>query len=433
MGVGGPHHRWVDSAGLKLPERDCEDPPRTQASLGPASGGAIEESVSRRGIRGIVWTAVGYGTQAVLQLFVLALLARLLVPADFGLFTAAVLVVGFSEVLARLGMAEVLVQRPVLEAYQLKAASMFVVTLSLVAAIISPLVARYRGIFFAMLLSNVLFLLVGLVGAKVFSRISLIPTTLLWPTVFALCFVGAYGLEQSIVDVWIMMIAGLLGFVLKRYGFSPAPIIMGLVLGTLVETSLAQSMIPLGSCTMKLNAAAEMMPVSWPEFGGLHPFAPLKQTRGYQELFADLEQWLAEMTGFADVSLQPNAGSQGEYAGLLVIRAFHENRGEGGRDVCLIPMSAHGTNPASAVLAGLRVVPVKCNGGGDIDHFTRCTRQRESLCTITCSKRHKELHGLRREAAYHSRFQAGCNDSDGPISGETSFDIGPTGDSEPLS
>jgi len=103
--------------------------------------------------------------------------------------------------------------------------------------------ALLYGIFFAMLLSNVLFLLVGLVGAKVFSRISLIPTTLLWPTVFALCFVGAYGLEQSIVDVWIMMIAGLLGFVLKRYGFSPAPIIMGLVLGTLVETSLAQSMI----------------------------------------------------------------------------------------------------------------------------------------------------------------------------------------------
>jgi len=133
------------------------------------------------------------------------------------------------------------------------------------------------------------------------------------------------------------------------------------------DLSLAQSMIPLGSCTMKLNAAAEMMPVSWPEFNALHPFAPLKQTRGYQQLFADLEQWLAEITGFAGVSLQPNAGSQGEYAGLLVIRSYHESRGESGRDVCLIPMSAHGTNPASAVLAGMRVVPVQCNGGGDID------------------------------------------------------------------
>ena len=133
------------------------------------------------------------------------------------------------------------------------------------------------------------------------------------------------------------------------------------------DLSLAQSMIPLGSCTMKLNAAAEMIPVSWPEFNGLHPFAPLKQTRGYQQLFADLEQWLAEITGFAGVSLQPNAGSQGEYAGLLVIRAWHESRGESGRDVCLIPMSAHGTNPASAVLAGMRVVPVQCNDGGDID------------------------------------------------------------------
>ncbi len=134
------------------------------------------------------------------------------------------------------------------------------------------------------------------------------------------------------------------------------------------DLSLAHSMIPLGSCTMKLNAAAEMQPVSWPKFNGLHPFVPLKQTRGYQQLFADLEKWLGEITGFAGISLQPNAGSQGEYAGLLVIRAYHESRGEAGRNVCLIPMSAHGTNPASAVMTGLRVVPVKCNDGGAIHH-----------------------------------------------------------------
>jgi glycine dehydrogenase len=164
------------------------------------------------------------------------------------------------------------------------------------------------------------------------------------------------------------------------------------------DLSLAQSMIPLGSCTMKLNAAAEMMPVSWPEFGGLHPFAPLKQTRGYQELFGDLEQWLAEMTGFAGVSLQPNAGSQGEYAGLLVIRAFHESRGEGGRDVCLIPMSAHGTNPASAVLAGLRVVPVKCNGGGDIDLAdlrSKAAEHAESLAAMMIT--YPSTHGVFEE------------------------------------
>ena len=115
-------------------------------------------------------------------------------------------------------------------------------------------------------------------------------------------------------------------------------------------------MIPLGSCTMKLNATAEMMPVTWPEFGRLHPFAPREQAAGLPELFQQLERWLAEITGFAAVSLQPNAGSQGEYAGLLVIRAYHAARGEAHRDVCLIPTSAHGTNPASAVMAGLKVV-----------------------------------------------------------------------------
>ena len=121
------------------------------------------------------------------------------------------------------------------------------------------------------------------------------------------------------------------------------------------DLSLTTSMIPLGSCTMKLNAAAEMFPITWPEFGRLHPFAPLRQARGYQILFQQLEEWLAEITGFAGISLQPNAGSQGEYAGLLVIRAWHASRGEGHRNVCLIPTSAHGTNPASAVMAGLKV------------------------------------------------------------------------------
>jgi len=133
------------------------------------------------------------------------------------------------------------------------------------------------------------------------------------------------------------------------------------------DLSLTASMIPLGSCTMKLNAAAEMLPITWPEFSRLHPFAPLRQARGYQMLFQDLENWLAEITGFAGVSLQPNAGSQGEYAGLLVIRQYHEHRGESHRDVCLIPVSAHGTNPASAVMAGLSVMAVACDKEGNID------------------------------------------------------------------
>ena len=133
------------------------------------------------------------------------------------------------------------------------------------------------------------------------------------------------------------------------------------------DLSLTASMIPLGSCTMKLNAAAEMFPVSWPEFSKIHPFAPLAQTRGYQILFQNLEDWLAEITGFAAISLQPNAGSQGEYTGLLVIRAYHESRGDAHRNVCVIPNSAHGTNPASAVMAGLKVVAVACDKDGNID------------------------------------------------------------------
>jgi glycine dehydrogenase len=133
------------------------------------------------------------------------------------------------------------------------------------------------------------------------------------------------------------------------------------------DLSLTHSMIALGSCTMKLNAAAEMFPVTWAEIGALHPFAPAAQTRGYQNLFERLEGALAEITGFHAVSLQPNAGSQGEYAGLLVIRAYHESRQEGHRDICLIPQSAHGTNPASAVMAGMSVVVVKTDANGNID------------------------------------------------------------------
>jgi glycine dehydrogenase len=133
------------------------------------------------------------------------------------------------------------------------------------------------------------------------------------------------------------------------------------------DLALDRTMIPLGSCTMKLNATAEMEPITWPQWAAIHPFAPLDQAQGYLELFADLERWLAAITGYDAVSLQPNAGSQGEYAGLLAIRAYHEARGEPGRDVCLIPASAHGTNAASAAMAGMRVVVVACDERGNVD------------------------------------------------------------------
>ena len=133
------------------------------------------------------------------------------------------------------------------------------------------------------------------------------------------------------------------------------------------DLSLTVSMIPLGSCTMKLNATAEMEAVTWPEWSSLHPFAPREQAQGYEVVIAELERWLGQISGLEAVSLQPNSGAQGEYAGLLVIRAYHENRGESHRDVCLIPSSAHGTNPASAVLAGMRVVVVKVDANGSVD------------------------------------------------------------------
>jgi glycine dehydrogenase len=133
------------------------------------------------------------------------------------------------------------------------------------------------------------------------------------------------------------------------------------------DLSLTTSMIPLGSCTMKLNATSEMVPVTWPEFGRLHPFAPRAQAKGYAEMFEQLESWLSGITGFHATSLQPNAGSQGEYAGLLVIRRYHAGMQEGHRKVCLIPQSAHGTNPASAVMAGMSVVVVACDAKGNVD------------------------------------------------------------------
>jgi glycine dehydrogenase len=164
------------------------------------------------------------------------------------------------------------------------------------------------------------------------------------------------------------------------------------------DLSLCHSMIPLGSCTMKLNATAEMLPVSWPEFARLHPFAPVRQAQGYQQLFNELETWLAEITGFAGVSLQPNAGSQGEYAGLLVIRKWHENRGEGGRNVCLIPSSAHGTNPASAVMAGMKVVAVACDAGGDIsldDLRAKAVAHKDDLACLMVT--YPSTHGVFEE------------------------------------
>ncbi|MEL7036281.1 MAG: aminomethyl-transferring glycine dehydrogenase [Cyanobacteria bacterium J06592_8] len=164
------------------------------------------------------------------------------------------------------------------------------------------------------------------------------------------------------------------------------------------DLSLTTSMIPLGSCTMKLNAAAEMFPVTWPEFGNIHPFAPKSQTVGYQVMFQQLENWLAEITGFDAISLQPNAGSQGEYTGLLVIRRYHEERGEANRNICLIPESAHGTNPASAVMCGLKVVAVKCDSDGNIDINdlkTKAEKHSQNLAALMVT--YPSTHGVFEE------------------------------------
>lgn len=164
------------------------------------------------------------------------------------------------------------------------------------------------------------------------------------------------------------------------------------------DLSLVHSMIPLGSCTMKLNATAEMLPISWPEFCKLHPFAPTEQAKGYQTVFQQLESWLAEITGFAGVSLQPNAGSQGEYAGLLAIREYHQHHGSGRRNICLIPQSAHGTNPASAIMAGMKVVPVSCDTNGNIDLTdlrAKAEAHRENLAALMVT--YPSTHGVFEE------------------------------------
>ncbi|MBB6429697.1 aminomethyl-transferring glycine dehydrogenase [Algisphaera agarilytica] len=150
------------------------------------------------------------------------------------------------------------------------------------------------------------------------------------------------------------------------------------------DYGLCHGMIPLGSCTMKLNAAAEMIPVTWPGFADLHPYCPTDQAQGYAKLFEDLESWLAEITGFAGVSLQPNAGSQGEYAGLMAIRSYHHANGDTQRTKCLIPTSAHGTNPASAVIAGMTVVPVACRDNGDIDMDDLAAKAEQHADELSC-------------------------------------------------
>jgi glycine dehydrogenase len=150
------------------------------------------------------------------------------------------------------------------------------------------------------------------------------------------------------------------------------------------DLSMVHSMISLGSCTMKLNATAEMIPVTWPELGNIHPFAPAEQTHGYQEIITSLENWLKEITGFTGVSLQPNSGAQGEYAGLLVIRAYHLDRGDTHRNIALIPASAHGTNPASAVMAGMEVVVVKSDEEGKIDVADLKSKAQQYKDNLSC-------------------------------------------------
>jgi glycine dehydrogenase len=165
------------------------------------------------------------------------------------------------------------------------------------------------------------------------------------------------------------------------------------------DLSLVHSMIPLGSCTMKLNATTEMIPITWPEFNRLHPFAPAWQAQGYKEIFSELESMLCEITGFDAVSLQPNAGAQGEYAGLLVIRGFHASRGEGHRNVALIPSSAHGTNPASAVMAGMKVVVVKATSDGHIDVDDLRTKAEQHANDLACLMvTYPSTHGVYEES-----------------------------------
>ena len=150
------------------------------------------------------------------------------------------------------------------------------------------------------------------------------------------------------------------------------------------DLALNQAMIPLGSCTMKLNAAAEMIPITWPEFAELHPFCPVEQAEGYQQMIAQLSDWLVKLTGYDAVCMQPNSGAQGEYAGLLAIRHYHESRNEGHRDICLIPSSAHGTNPASAQMAGMQVVVVACDKNGNIDLADLREKAEQAGANLSC-------------------------------------------------
>ncbi len=164
------------------------------------------------------------------------------------------------------------------------------------------------------------------------------------------------------------------------------------------DLALDRAMIPLGSCTMKLNATTEMIPVTWPEFGALHPFAPVEQAAGYQEMFEDLKRWLCEITGYDAVSLQPNSGAQGEYAGLLAIRAYHQSRGEAHRNICLIPSSAHGTNPASAQMVGMEVVVTKCDENGNVDlNDLRAKAEKHSANLAALMVTYPSTHGVFEE------------------------------------
>lgn len=164
------------------------------------------------------------------------------------------------------------------------------------------------------------------------------------------------------------------------------------------DLSLCHSMIPLGSCTMKLNATTEMLPLTWPEFSSLHPFAPASQVQGYKQLFEELEEWLCEITGFDAMSLQPNSGAQGEYAGLMVIRAYHQHRGDHQRNTVLIPASAHGTNPASAAMAGMKIVVVKCDEQGNIDLTDLKLKAEEFKDSLSCFMvTYPSTHGVYEE------------------------------------
>ncbi|OYZ47188.1 MAG: glycine dehydrogenase (aminomethyl-transferring), partial [Sphingobacteriales bacterium 24-40-4] len=165
------------------------------------------------------------------------------------------------------------------------------------------------------------------------------------------------------------------------------------------DLSLCHSMIALGSCTMKLNATTEMIPVTWAEFSKIHPFAPIDQVGGYMQIFDELNKWLSEITGFASMSLQPNSGAQGEYAGLMVIRAYHLDRGDTHRNIALIPSSAHGTNPASAAMAGMKIIIVKCDERGNIDVADLKAKAEEHASDLSCLMvTYPSTHGVFEES-----------------------------------